>query len=106
MEWPKCCIFNPKLTLHPHCPRAAQVNFQPGNLAYIDDMELELLQFHFHAPSEHAMDGKRYAMEVHLVHRNKATGELLQQQHTKYQGVLRSGSGVCFGGLKAVAGRC
>lgn len=37
-------------------------------------MELELLQFHFHAPSEHAMDGKRYAMEVHLVHKNKATG--------------------------------
>lgn len=53
-----------------------QVNFQPGNLAFIDDMELELLQFHFHAPSEHAIDGKRYAMEVHLVHKNKATGNL------------------------------
>lgn len=64
------------------------MNFQPGNLAYIDDMELELLQFHFHAPSEHAMDGKRYAMEVHLVHRNKATGEpnaCLHVTHSKLQ---------------------
>lgn len=60
--------------IHPMYICDMQVNFQPGNLAFIDDMELELLQFHFHAPSEHAMDGKRYAMEVHLVHKNKSTG--------------------------------
>ncbi|EFJ42864.1 hypothetical protein VOLCADRAFT_109995 [Volvox carteri f. nagariensis] len=53
-----------------------QVNFPGGNLAYVGDMELELLQFHFHAPSEHAMDGRRYAMEAHLVHKNKSTGNL------------------------------
>lgn len=52
----------------------AQVNFPAGNLAFIGNMELELLQFHFHAPSEHAMDGRRYAMEAHLVHKNKSTG--------------------------------
>ncbi len=28
---------------------------------------MELLQFHFHTPSEHAMDGMRSPMEVHLV---------------------------------------
>lgn len=50
------------------------MNFPPGNLAFIGNMELELLQFHFHAPSEHAMDGLRYAMEVHLVHKNKSSG--------------------------------
>ncbi|KAG2483600.1 hypothetical protein HYH03_017542 [Edaphochlamys debaryana] len=53
-----------------------QVNFPSGNLAFIGNMELELLQFHFHAPSEHAMDGRRYAMEAHLVHKNKSTGNL------------------------------
>ncbi|GIL92501.1 hypothetical protein Vretimale_19327 [Volvox reticuliferus] len=53
-----------------------QVNFPPGNLAFVGDMEIELLQFHFHAPSEHAMDGRRYAMEAHLVHKNKSTGNL------------------------------
>lgn len=27
-----------------------------------------LVQFHFHTPSEHALDGKRYPVEVHFVH--------------------------------------
>ncbi len=30
-----------------------------------------LLQFHFHAPSEHTVDGKSFDMEMHLVHRNE-----------------------------------
>jgi carbonic anhydrase len=29
-----------------------------------------LLQFHFHAPSEHTVDGKQYDAEVHFVHVN------------------------------------
>jgi carbonic anhydrase len=35
----------------------------------------QLLQFHFHAPSEHTVNGKPYDLELHLVHRNTA-GEL------------------------------
>ncbi|HHD11293.1 MAG TPA: carbonic anhydrase family protein [Deltaproteobacteria bacterium] len=31
----------------------------------------ELLQFHFHAPSEHTVGGKAYPMEMHLVHKSK-----------------------------------
>ncbi len=31
----------------------------------------ELLQFHFHAPSEHTVDGRAYPMEMHLVHKSK-----------------------------------
>jgi carbonic anhydrase len=34
-----------------------------------------LLQFHFHAPSEHTLDGKQYDAEVHFVHANDK-GEL------------------------------
>lgn len=30
----------------------------------------ELVQYHFHSPSEHAIDGKLYDMEMHLVHKN------------------------------------
>lgn len=41
----------------------------------IGDASYKLLQFHFHSPSEHAVDHKRYAMEVHLVHKN-ASGNL------------------------------
>ncbi|MCL4110530.1 UNVERIFIED_CONTAM: hypothetical protein GTU68_060020 [Idotea baltica] len=32
----------------------------------------ELKQFHFHAPSEHAINGKHAAMEMHLVHKDDA----------------------------------
>jgi carbonic anhydrase len=41
----------------------------------LGDVPYKLLQFHFHAPSEHARDGRRYAMEVHLVHKG-ADGNL------------------------------
>jgi carbonic anhydrase len=30
----------------------------------------QLVQFHFHAPSEHTVDGKQYDAELHLVHKN------------------------------------
>jgi carbonic anhydrase len=30
----------------------------------------ELVQYHFHAPSEHAVNGRRAAMEAHFVHTN------------------------------------
>jgi carbonic anhydrase len=35
----------------------------------------QLLQYHFHAPSEHAVAGRRFPMEMHLVHRSDE-GEL------------------------------
>lgn len=31
-----------------------------------------LQQFHFHSPSEHAVDGKRHAIEAHFVHKDQA----------------------------------
>ena len=32
-----------------------------------------LVQFHFHAPSEHTLNGKQFAMEAHLVHINASS---------------------------------
>jgi carbonic anhydrase len=34
----------------------------------VGDRKLALKQFHFHHPSEHLVEGKRFAMEVHFVH--------------------------------------
>ncbi len=38
----------------------------------VDGERYELLQFHFHKPGEEKINGKAYAMGIHLVHRSKA----------------------------------
>lgn len=38
----------------------------------IGDEEYRLVQYHFHAPSEHTLGGASHAVEVHLVHQNDA----------------------------------
>jgi carbonic anhydrase len=54
-----------------------QVNFPENSCSTnIGSKKLELLQFHFHTPSEHMLNGKRFAMEAHLVHREVGTDEL------------------------------
>ena len=57
-------------------------------LADVKDGELEIdfwdgssstfvpLQLHFHAPSEHTIDGKQMDLEMHIVHTYKDTGGL------------------------------
>jgi carbonic anhydrase len=52
-----------------------QVNCAPGSRTVIDGVPHELLQFHFHHPSEHLLAGKALDLECHFVHRN-ATGGL------------------------------
>ena len=43
-----------------------------GSELMVGDVPYQLLQVHFHAPSEHAQYGEHYAMEAHLVHKNVA----------------------------------
>ena len=52
-----------------------QLNYQPGSWLRVQGKEYELLQLHFHDPSEHTIAGDSYPMELHLVHKSKA-GEL------------------------------
>lgn len=51
-----------------------QVNCDPGSGIHLDGEAYALLQFHFHHPSEHLIDGKSRAMEVHFVHQSKKGG--------------------------------
>ncbi|MDA0769407.1 MAG: carbonic anhydrase family protein [Chloroflexi bacterium] len=51
-----------------------QINYDSGSVAYLDGGEYDLLQFHFHTPSENSVDGGRYPMEMHLVHKNAGGG--------------------------------
>ncbi len=52
-----------------------QVNLPAGNTLDVGGQTYELLQFHFHTPSEERIKGKSTPMVVHLVHKN-AAGEL------------------------------
>ena len=46
-----------------------------GPTMTIAGVEYRLLQYHFHAPSEHTLDGRSFPAEVHLVHQAE-DGEL------------------------------
>ncbi len=52
-----------------------QVNYTEGSAMTVEARTFKVLQFHFHAPSEHAIDGRLADMEMHIVHKNDA-GEL------------------------------
>ena len=47
-----------------------QVNYAPGSRMILGHSEYELLQFHFHAPSENTLNGKHFDMEIHFVHKD------------------------------------
>ncbi len=55
--------------------KTIQVNVGGNNSITTGGKTYKLLQFHFHAPSEEAVKGKRYPMDVHFVHATDA-GEL------------------------------
>ena len=47
-----------------------QVNVEPGSTLKINKAVYNLLQFHFHRPSEEQIDGKPMAMVAHFVHKS------------------------------------
>lgn len=50
-----------------------QANIKGGSVR-VEGTDYDLLQFHFHNPSEHTVDGKHYRMEVHFVHASAEGG--------------------------------
>ena len=45
------------------------LNYNPGSFISWENERFELIQYHFHSPSEHHVNGKHFDMEVHLVHK-------------------------------------
>ena len=45
-----------------------QVNYDDGSFIDIEGTRYDLVQFHFHIPSEHTFNGQFSAMEMHIVH--------------------------------------
>lgn len=48
-----------------------QVDYAPGSFISVGGKQYELVQFHFHKPSEEKLNGKSYDMVAHLVHKDK-----------------------------------
>ena len=48
-----------------------QVNPNSVSSALLGGKIYKLLQFHFHSPSEHTINGKNFPMEAHFVHQNE-----------------------------------
>jgi len=49
-----------------------QVNYDAGSSMRVGKERFDLLQFHFHRPSEEKLDGEAKAMVVHFVHKSAA----------------------------------
>jgi carbonic anhydrase len=55
--------------------RTLLVAYEPGSYLELEGQRFDLIQFHFHHPSEHRLGNQDYPMELHLVHSN-ASGDL------------------------------
>lgn len=53
-----------------------QVNVDKGSSITYNGIQYNLLQFHFHAPSEHERDGQQSDMEIHFVHQDANSDNL------------------------------
>jgi carbonic anhydrase len=54
-----------------HNGHTVQVNYAHGSTITVDGVSFELVQFHFHAPSENRIEGKSFPLEAHFVHADK-----------------------------------
>ena len=52
-----------------------QINYPDADTLTLGGVPYQLVQYHFHSPSEHTVDGKHFPMEMHLVH--KSAGDRL-----------------------------
>lgn len=55
---------------------SVQFNFEPGDHHVFNGEKYDLHQIHFHEPSEHTINGVRFPIVIHLVHKSQK-GDLL-----------------------------
>jgi carbonic anhydrase len=47
-----------------------QIDYAPGSFIIANGRQYQLVQFHFHRPSEERLNGKKYPVVAHLVHKD------------------------------------
>ncbi len=80
-----------------------QVNYSAGSSISVDGKPYDLVQFHFHTPSEELLNGRPFDMVIHLVHKNKA-GQLAVVAVLLKQGQEQAGLAGIWPRLPANAG--
>jgi len=60
---------------------AVVLNEPAGDILIFNEEAFSLIQFHFHCPSEHMIDGRQYPLEIQFVHQQQKTGELAIVSH-------------------------
>ena len=54
-----------------------QIDCPEGSTLKLGDNFYDLVQFHFHEPSEHYIEGRRFALEAHFVHKHRGADDQL-----------------------------
>ncbi|HSL45070.1 MAG TPA: carbonic anhydrase family protein [Anaerolineales bacterium] len=74
-----------------------QVNYDAGSYIELDNTRYDVRQFHYHAPSEHTLNGEFFPAELHLVHQSAegslaVVGILLQEgnENAAYEPFIRN----------------
>lgn len=80
-----------------------QVNYAAGSSITVDGQPYDLVQFHFHTPSEELINGRAFDMVIHLVHKNKA-GQLAVVAVLLKQGAEQNALATIWPRLPANAG--
>jgi carbonic anhydrase len=69
--------YQPTLEHVDNLGHTVKVTYDAGSSLDYDGTSYSLLQFHFHTPSEHLLDGVTYPMELHIVHAEQGHPEHL-----------------------------
>ena len=78
--------------------------YAPGSVIHVGEAKYELQQLHFHHPSEEHIDGKSFAMDAHLVHRDQ-DGRLAVVAILFQEGAPNPALAAVFGHLPAGPGK-
>jgi carbonic anhydrase len=52
--------------------QTVQAGYGAGSAIWEGGAAYSLVQFHYHSPSEHSLDGERFPLEIHLVHTDES----------------------------------
>ncbi len=59
--------FNIEITAAENVGHTVQIDFKEGSTSMAEGKTYQAVQFHFHTPSEHLIDGMTFPMEMHIV---------------------------------------